>query len=554
MPQQFDVIVIGGGVNGTGIARDCALRGLKTLLLEKEDFGAGATGGSGGMIHGGLRYLLHGVKTTRIACTDSGYIQAIAPHMIFRIPFIFPITDTLPVPKIAIEFVETYFEAYDRFQPRKKGKQHARLDYEQIHRLEPALSGEVLAGVTTDEWGIDVYRLCAANALSAVEAGATALNHTRVDDMLIEEGSPLRVAGVKTTNTIDGSTAEYRARVTINAAGPWLQKVAGLVGADSARVRPSKGIHIVFDRRLTNYGLAPTAIDGRSLYLIPHENTTILGTTDDDYFGDLDKIPVLHDEIEYLIGAVEKVLPAVRRARPIQVWTAIRPTLHTYGIYEDDLSREHKIWDHGKTDGISDFYTIGGGKLASYRLMSEDATDVLCKRLGVSARCSTHIARLPGGDTRPDLGKLAERYGLPLFVIDRMFYRHGARIMQILEIMDAHPASKALVCSCESVTEAELRYCIRHEMAVTLQDLRRRTRLGIGPCQGSRCTLGAAAILADELDFGGSDYRRAIDGFRQDRWATQRPILRGPQLAQHEFGRNLLDYTVGGGPAWKDEQ
>jgi glycerol-3-phosphate dehydrogenase len=554
LPQQFDVIVIGGGVNGTGIARDCAMRGLKTLLLEKEDFGAGASGGSGGMIHGGLRYLLHGVKTTRIACTDSGYIQAIAPHMIFRIPFIFPITDNLPVPKIAIEFVETFFEAYDRFQPRKKGKPHSRLDYGQVHRLEPGLSSAVLAGISTDEWGIDVYRLCAANALSAAEAGAQVLNHTRVDDILIEEGVPRRALGVKTTNTLDGSTAEYRARVTINASGPWLSKVAGFAGASSAKIRPSKGIHVVLDRRLTNFALAPTAIDGRTLYIIPHENTTIIGTTDDDYFGDLDRIPVLHDEIEYLIGAVEQVLPAIRSARPIQVWAAIRPTLHTYGIYEDDLSRDHEVWDHGKQDGISDFYTIGGGKLASYRLMSEDATDVLCKRLGVSARCSTHIAPLPGGVNRPDLHKLAERYGLPLFAVERMFFRHGSRMLQILEIMDAQPESKAIVCTCESVTEAELRYCIRHEMAVTVQDLRRRTRLGIGPCQGSRCTFGAAAILVDELDMGGSDYRRAIDDFRQDRWIAQRPVLRGKQLAQHEYGRNLIAHTVGLGPAWKAER
>ncbi|MGH9896880.1 MAG: FAD-dependent oxidoreductase, partial [bacterium] len=169
--MEFDLIVIGGGVNGCGIARDAAMRGLKTLLVEKNDFGSGTTGASSQMIHGGARYLLSSVKTTKTSSIDSGYIRRIAPHLLFRIPFLFPVLKQPPksewARKIYLTLLETYFEAYDRYSKLKKGRPHTRLNPEEALSLEPELNPEMVGAVTFDEWGIDSFRLCIANVVSA---------------------------------------------------------------------------------------------------------------------------------------------------------------------------------------------------------------------------------------------------------------------------------------------------------------------------------------------------------------------------------------------------
>ncbi|HLB59412.1 MAG TPA: FAD-dependent oxidoreductase, partial [Bdellovibrionota bacterium] len=165
---HFDVIIIGGGINGTGVARDCALRGLKPLLLERYDLSVGATWASSGMIHGGLRYLLYDVKTTKNSCIDSGYIQQIAPFCLFRLPFLYPV---IPGETLNVELLEAFFETYDRYAPLKNGKKHCRLTKAEVLELEPGITDRVQGAITFDEWGIDATRLCILNAKDAEHHG-----------------------------------------------------------------------------------------------------------------------------------------------------------------------------------------------------------------------------------------------------------------------------------------------------------------------------------------------------------------------------------------------
>jgi glycerol-3-phosphate dehydrogenase len=174
---SHDVIVIGGGINGVGIARDCALRGMKTLLIEKHDFAKGASGNNTGMIHGGIRYLRYDVGTTKSSCTDSGYIQKIAEHLLHRVAFLFPIMKSDFGGQFLLEGAEIFFEAYDRFQPLKNGKSHTRLTREEALELEPGLSPNIIGAVTLDEWAIDSYRLTVENAVDAKLAGAQIRNY-----------------------------------------------------------------------------------------------------------------------------------------------------------------------------------------------------------------------------------------------------------------------------------------------------------------------------------------------------------------------------------------
>jgi glycerol-3-phosphate dehydrogenase len=533
--SMYDVIVIGGGVTGTGTARDCAMRGLNTLLVDKRDFCGGTTGTCMGMIHGGLRYLLHDVDTTRISCIDSGYIQRIAPHLLFRIPFLTIVTKDSSFP---IDFYETYMEAYDRFVHLKGGKKHTRLSRDEVLEIEPGVSPNIVGAVTTDEWGINPFRLCAVNALSASEHGADVRNHCLVREFLKDSAG--NVQGVAVENTLTGEVSEETARITFIAAGPWTPALAARAGVE-VRMRPAKGINIFLDRRITNYAVVAMAVDGRQVVAMPYENATMIGCTDDDYYGDLDNVTATNDEVEYLLQALERVFPTIRQARIMRVMAGVRPTLYEWKPYEDDLSREYEIYDHKNLHGVDGLLSIAGGKLAMYRLMAEHATDAVCRKLGVDVACRTHEEPLPGGDEAVDEDAVADEYNAPRYVVRRLAYRHGSRCRRILDMIREDPALGALVCRCEPVTEAEIRYVIRHEMARTLDDLRRRTRVGSGPCQGARCNFLAAAILADELNLAPGQALAASAEFLQQRWKGKAPILRGDNLAQEELNQAIYN-------------
>jgi len=524
---EYDAVIIGGGVNGTGIARDLALRGLKVCLIEKRDLANGASGANSGMIHGGLRYLIYDIETTRHSCLDSGYIQKIAPHMLFRIPFIMPLQHKFTVP-----FFETYFEVYDKYAALKNGMPHTLLKKDELRELVPNISDKVKYAVTTDEWGIDSQRLCVANAVSAAESGAEIRLYSEMVDYLKDASG--NVIGVKVRGR--SGDQDLPARLVMQATGPWLMKTSAKAGVE-VKIRPGKGVHISFDRRLLNYSLILTMVDGRQSFIMPHETTTVLGTTDDDYYGDPDDLRVSEDEVEYLLQGAEHYLPDIRRARMIRAWVGIRPTLFAWGKNEDALSRDHQVFDHETLEGVKGIMSIAGGKLASYRLMSEEASDLICRKLGVDAKCQTHLIPLPGGDRMPDAKELAQKYQVPAYAVHRMIFRHGSRAEQILELTRERPELKETICHCEPVLACELVYCLGKEWANSITDLRNRTRLGTGPCQGMRCAGMAAAILARELDLSAREAEEELMAFLERRWRGNRPVLEGKTLEQEELSQ-----------------
>lgn len=542
---QFDLIIIGGGVNGTGIARDAAMRGLKTLMLEKRDVACGASGANSGMIHGGVRYLRYDRSVTALACIDSGYIQRIVPHLLFRIPFIYPLTaEDVEHPSLRERFLaygtEVYFGAYDLYQPAKRGKQSVKLTAEEVYELEPGIKRNLIGGMTLDEWGIDPHRLCALNAQSAQQHGATVLTYHQVMGFL--RGTKGEIVGVQVRDARTGQGATYRGKLVVNVAGAWAPKVAQLANVE-VKMRPGKGVHLTLDRRFSNYGVITHAVDGRQIFVMPHEQTSIIGTTDDDYYGDPDDLGVTHDEVQYLLDGIAQAIPAVRQARVIRAWAGIRTTLYEYGKMEDDLSREHAIYDH-RAQGAPDFFTLIGGKLASYRVQSQEFTDLVSKRLGSSAECRTHLEPLPGGEHFPDVKALSQQFHLPEPTVGRMAYRHGANAERICELADQEPELRAVLCPCEQTTYAEAAYAIRNENVRRLTDLRRRCRLGMGPCQGTRCAGAAAALFAKERNLSSEQTHRELIDFLGARFEGHRPVLSGEQLAQEELSRGNY-FTVG---------
>jgi len=536
--DRFDVIVIGGGVNGTGVARDCALRGLSVLLVEKSDLASGASGANSGMIHGGIRYMLADRHVTELACRDSGYIQRIAPHLLFRIPFLLPFTsrrDEATLRERAAWYAtEVYVGTYDLYQPLKRGKPSTRLTAEELYALEPGLRPGLHGAVTFDEWGIDSNRLCVLNALDARAHGAEIRTWTEARELVLDGG---RAAGVRYEDAITGERGEARAPVIFNASGAWSPAFARRHGL-AVPMRPGKGVHLTLDRRFSNYGIALSAVDGRQMFLMPHEQESIIGTTDDDTYGDPDDLEATHDEVEYLLEGVESLVPGVRRARVTRAWWALRTTIFEYGKTEDALSREHAIHDHAR-EGAAGVLSIAGGKLASYRSQSEEVTDRIVALLGKGGEtpCRTHEAPLPGGDEVPDPRELARAHGVAAPVCERIVYRHGSRARAVLRRADEDPRLKLVLCRDEGIIDAEVVHCVREELVRRLVDLRRRCRVGVGACGGLDCARPAAQLAARELGWDPERTRAELAALLEAGWRERRAVLDGAQLAQEELLR-----------------
>lgn len=533
------VLVIGGGINGTGIARDLALRGVSVILVERRELGSGTSWASSGMIHGGLRYLQNDPEVTHHSCLDSGAIQRIAPHLVFRIPFVMPVfSDDL----IGPEIVEVGLEMYDAYQPLKNGRVHTRLTRAQALELEPALSDRIDCAFTLDEWGVDAARLCVANALDAAAHGAQVFTHVEALEPVRAEGG--QVVGAMVRDTLTGEVFRVEADLTMNATGPWVPQVAEMMG-ELVRQRPGKGIHLVFERRVSNLAIYARGVDGRDMFTFPHEQNSMAGTTDDDYYGDLDRIEATEDEVAYVLEAMERSIPKIRRHRITHTIQGVRPTMYGFGAYEDELSRDYEVIDHGENGQAPGLMTMTGGKLAAYRLMAEDAANLLCAKLGNTEACRTAELPLPGGEGEPDLPALVAQGGIGHSAALRLAFRHGARAGEVLADRAGDDRPATTVCACEPVLDSELRHIAREEGVRKLSDCWLRVRLGVGACQGSGCAAAAAGVLAEELGWDAERTIREVAEFAAIRWRAVAPALDGAQVAAMELHRSVHFGMIG---------
>jgi glycerol-3-phosphate dehydrogenase len=399
-------------------------------------------------------------------------------------------------------------------------------------QLEPGLRGDLHGGFSFDEWGIDGGRLCTANAVDARERGAQLFIGCTIEAIERDDGGA--VAAVRWRDRHNGSTGRLTTAVVVNATGAWAPITAALsgLGAERARVRPGKGIHVVYDRRLTNYAIMSQTIDGRTIFIEPWQNVSVIGTTDDDYYGDLDRVVATSEEVRYLVEGIAKVFPSVRKGRIIGTYAGVRPTLFEYGKLEDALSRDHEIVDHAP-HGADGLYSMIGGKLASYRLFAEEMVDILARRFDLAIACATHTTPLPGGEAPVDALALATSLHIDAVAGRRLVYRHGSRVERVAERMKKKPAEARVVCPCEPVLEAEVRYVIAHEHARSVADVSRRTRLGLGACGGMRCAARCGSIVAEELGLSPADgLRQALAFLRQQ--ARTRVCALGPEQARQE--------------------
>jgi glycerol-3-phosphate dehydrogenase len=505
---MMDLIIIGGGINGAGIARDAALRGLNILLLDKGDFGSGASNGSSGFIHGGARYLTQSLQTTRQSCIDSGIIQKIAPHLVFRIPFLYPVKS-----RWQGLLVEGFFSAYDVFSRYRNGKPHCWLNRRDLRDLLPGVSREFHGAVTFDEWSVQPHRLVMGNIIDAVRHGAEVHNYCEASQLVTEiRGGRRAVTGVVAMDRLTGECTTYHTRMVCNATGPWAMHFASQNGL-RLRLRPAKGLHVVIPRRLFPFGVMCHAMDGRLIFFLPHSGSTIIGTTDDDTFQLPDEITPQIDEVAYLREGVAHVYPDIVQEKPGMTYWGVRPTLYARGQYEDDLSRAHRVFDHSILDGIDGVISLAGGKLATYRIMAEETTDVICRKLGVRTPCQTASQGLAGADPLdwtlvcPLIARIDPN--LPRL----LYHRYGSGIQVMEEMVQESPIMSQMLDAASLLTEVEVRYVVKREWVRTLADVGRRTSWGTSHVVSQAAALEVGRIVADELSWDGEQLVYEINRF-----------------------------------------
>ncbi|MBN1344025.1 MAG: glycerol-3-phosphate dehydrogenase/oxidase [Phycisphaerae bacterium] len=505
--REFDLVVIGGGCVGTAVAMFASQAGSSVALVEKDDFGARTSGASSEMIHGGLQYLAKmQFAIVRKSNQYAGRIMLSCRHLVEPIPIVFPYYEGGTVSARALRML---LRTYERYNQRYKHAPPGRpMSPGQIVERIPMIRPDKLAGGSLYyEWGIDAPRMCLANAIWAVENGAFVRNHAAVVDIERRDG---RIAGVWVDDERTGERILLTAKAVINATGPYTDKICELAGAvGQRRIRPTKGVHLIFPK-ISDTGMVVQFIDDRFGVIIPRGAYTLLGTTDDDYYGPLDHYYVTQDEFGYLMQGAQQFLPGLSKDDVVDTKWGVRPTAFFYGQIEDKLSRDHMIVDH-EPEGAPGLWSIYGGKLATHTWMAEDLLNRLAKQQE-SRYDPIEEYRLPGGPDLPVEEYVAEiapeataKYGVAPEDVDAVVRRHGTRYEAVLDLTLEDPSLKRNLCRCRingqpvrRVLAAEVVYAARYEMALTADDIGRRTGLSVGLCNRNRC-LDAAAEVLDSL-------------------------------------------------------
>ncbi len=507
--------MVGAGINGCGIARDAALRGLRVVLIDKGDIASGTTAWSTRLIHGGLRYLEHvEVGLVRESLRERERLLRIAPHLVHPLSFLIPIYDR---DRRGPWTIRAGMLAYDALSFDKSEERHHMLNAEQARQREPGLAEEGLRGAAVyfDAQAEYPERLSVENALDAHDHGATILTHRMVDRLLVEDG---RVLGVALE---DGPV--IRAAVTVNVTGPWVDKVlAGVTGAPAQRlIGGTKGVHLVVGRfdGAPDEALYVEATDGRPYFIVPWNDLFLIGTTDTRYDGDLDHVVADEDEIEYLISATNEVIPqaGLTRQDVLYTYAGVRPLPETREG-EDSITRRHVIHDHAPE--IQGLLSIIGGKLTTYRNLAEETVDAVLGKLEREADpCRTGELPLPGGGVAA-WDEFREEFvaasAVPERTARRLLRLYGSRAEDVMALGAAQPELLEPFDPDTGAVGAEVVHAVRAELASGLADvLLRRTMVGMGPATGLRADEAAARIAVEHLGWSEERARSEVSDYRE---------------------------------------
>ncbi|HEX5631888.1 MAG TPA: glycerol-3-phosphate dehydrogenase [Gemmatimonadales bacterium] len=533
-----DLIVIGGGITGAGVARDAALRGLRTVLLEKRDLGWGTSSRSSRLIHGGIRYLEHGqLRLVFEALRERAVLRAIAPHLVQPLGFVFPLHqgDRLPFWKLAAGML--LYDALALFQ--KEGR-HRLLGKRALLEREPALRANGLrGGARYLDAQCDDARLTVATARSARLAGASVRTYTEVLGFTRENG---RISGVIARDLESGLRVELRASAVVNATGPWCDALRAMEDPGARPLlRRTKGVHVVVPRRRIGHAEAITflsAVDGRVMFVLPWGEWSYIGTTDTDTMESPDDVVALPDDVRYLLRSVNNRFPAAHLSEDdvVATWAGLRPLVANHATSASAVSREHVI-----VEGAAGMVTVAGGKLTTYRSMAAEVVNVALRRIPSRdgrpwpASSGSESEPLPGGET-PELGSIRAigiDQGIPDTTVDHLLRHYGTEAASFYKLLRKEPALVRRLHPEHPAIEAEVVHAARREMARRVDDvLVRRIHLHYETHdRGAAAAQRTAELLGRELGWSAEEIAQQV--------AAYEVLARGKPEASRDVHSNL---------------
>ena len=529
MEKTYDVIIIGGGATGAGIARDCSLRGVRSLLLERSDISTGATGRNHGLLHSGARYAVTDHESAVECIRENMILRKIAAHCVEETDGLF-----ISLPEDGLVYQSVFVEAC-----RKAGIRADIIDPAEARRLEPSVNPALVGAVRVPDGAVDPFRLTSSNILDAKAHGAEIRTYTEVRELLREQD---RIVGVRAYDHRAHCDVTFRAQVVINAGGIWGHGIAAKAGI-TVNMLPAKGALLIFGHRVNNMVLNRCRKPADADILVPGDTISLIGTTSSKIpYDQIDNMIITPDEVDILLREGEKLAPQLAQTRILRAYAGVRPLVAS----DDDpsgrtVSRGIVLLDHAQRDGLEGFITITGGKLMTYRLMAEWATDLVCKKLGIDAVCRTAEIPLPGStENRREVDRKLRNK--PLAQRRSTIARHGALATKI---GDGDSIRNSLVCECEEVSIGEVEYALENLSVNNLVDLRRRTRIGMGTCQGELCACRAAGIMGRRDPICARRAKADLVRFLNERWKGMEPIAWGDTLRESEYTTWVYESVCG---------
>jgi len=521
--ERFDVVVIGGGIIGAGIARDAALRGLRVALFEKRDFGSGTTAGSTRLIHGGLRYLeMLDFGLVRMDLRERETLLRIAPHLVKPLEFIVPFYHSSLFYRCKMKIGMTLYDllSYDKSLPR-----HRILTAVELKQLEPNLSQQGLQGgvLYFDAQADSPERLSLENIIDACDHGAQTFNYTEVAGVLRNDGT-IESVRVRDLLNDDGAEVCVKSRVVVNASGPWFDSVTGNLAAsaatrDNAQIRTTKGTHISCPPVTRRAIVVFSRVDERLMFVIPWLGHSWIGTTDTDFEGDPATVHATSADIEYLLRSVSDYLPTLDTAQIYFSNAGVRALVKEKGS-ASSVSRSHRI-DKGARFGSENLISVLGGKITGYRAIAEEAVDAVCAKLNINAPCVTSNNPLPGARSSLKVSQFSQN-GLADDTIAHLVSLYGSRAKEVINLGASTTSLREPLAPHSPDITAQVIFAARTEQCARLVDfMLRRTLLGFTQDQGQSAAERVASSLAEELNWSSARTSQELSLYREHIATTQ---------------------------------
>ena len=524
--RETRVVIIGGGATGIGILRDLSMRGVAAVLLEQGGLAHGTSSRFHGLLHSGARYAVGDVEAARECIEENTILKRIGWHCVEKTEGFFVLSN-----EDDPAFVQPWREACA-----KAGIAVEPISVEEARRLEPALDPGIKEAYRVPDAGVDGFRLVWHNAMSAQRYRGEVLTYHTVTGIHSSNGS---ITGVSVRDALEKREYQIRCEFVVNASGPWAGEIANMAGL-SVDVSPDRGTLIIFNHRFTSRIVNRLHKSADGDIFVPHGSVTILGTTSARAKNPADTTPKA-EEVLRLLNLGKPLFPEIWNYRILRAFAGNRPL---YTPPDSDAgrgaSRNFVIVDHER-EGLQGFASIFGGKLTTYRLMAEKMSDLVCRKLGVDAVCRTAVEPL-AEQPDPALVEQAKKFFAP-HRVQLVAERLGNQFPAIVASLNKGSGAE-LLCECEMVSRAEVDLVASDKTTHFLHDVRLRTRLGMGTCQGTHCSLRTVGALAGMPTSFAVSPRVNLRSFLQERWRGLAPALWGTQVQEIESSRAIFGATL----------